>query len=89
MLKDLGVAELTKVAQSLDLPNATGLRKQELIFRIEQALLDAETPLYGEGVLEVLPEGYGFLRVNGTMIKKQSQLPTPRPASSAPIMSSG
>jgi transcription termination factor Rho len=38
------------------------MRKQDLIFRIEQALLDSDTVLRGEGVLEILPEGYGFLR---------------------------
>ena len=47
---------------SLQVTSINGLRKQELIFRIEQALLDAEETLYGEGVLEILPEGYGFLR---------------------------
>jgi transcription termination factor Rho len=38
------------------------MRKQDLIFKIEQELLDNETVLRGEGVLEILPEGYGFLR---------------------------
>lgn len=61
-LKRKSVPELLALAESLQLTSVTGLRKQELIFRIEQALLDAETTLYGEGVLEVLPEGYGFLR---------------------------
>jgi transcription termination factor Rho len=40
----------------------SGLRKQDLIFRIEQSLLDSDTVIRGEGVLEILPEGYGFLR---------------------------
>src|SRR4029450_9728880 len=48
--------------ESLQVTSTSGLRKQELIFRIEQALLDAEETLHGEGVLEILPEGYGFLR---------------------------
>jgi len=61
-LKRKSVPELLALAESLQLTSVTGLKKQELIFRIEQALLDAETTLYGEGVLEVLPEGYGFLR---------------------------
>ncbi len=39
-----------------------GLRKQDLIFRIEQKLLEVNVALTGEGVLEILPEGYGFLR---------------------------
>ena len=41
---------------------SAGLRKQDLIFRIEQKLLDQKVVLTGEGVLEILPEGYGFLR---------------------------
>ncbi|MFN8715812.1 MAG: transcription termination factor Rho [Gemmatimonadaceae bacterium] len=61
-LKRKSVPELLALAESLQLTSVTGLRKQELIFRIEQALLETETTLYGEGVLEVLPEGYGFLR---------------------------
>ena len=61
-LKRKSVPELVALAASLQVSSTSGLRKQELIFRIEQALLDAEETLYGEGVLEVLPEGYGFLR---------------------------
>ena len=61
-LKRKSVAELQEVAEGLDIANTSGLRKQDLIFRIEQNLLDAENILRGEGVLEILPEGYGFLR---------------------------
>ena len=61
-LKDLGVAELTKIAQSLDLPGATGLRKQDLIVQILRARAEKSGLLFSEGVLEVLPDGYGFLR---------------------------
>ena len=50
------------MAESLNITNYSGLRKQDLIFRIEQSLLDSDTVLRGEGVLEILPEGYGFLR---------------------------
>jgi transcription termination factor Rho len=46
----------------LNITNFSGLRKQDLIFRIEQSLLDKDTVIRGEGVLEILPEGYGFLR---------------------------
>src|SRR6266705_2742933 len=56
------VAELHAMAESLNITNYSGLRKQDLIFRIEQSLLDSDTVLRGEGVLEILPEGYGFLR---------------------------
>ena len=61
-LKQKSVAELQSMADELNISNFSGLRKQDLIFRIEQNLLDAEAVLRGEGVLEILPEGYGFLR---------------------------
>jgi len=61
-LKRKSVAELHAMAESLNITNYSGLRKQDLIFRIEQSLLDSDTVLRGEGVLEILPEGYGFLR---------------------------
>ncbi len=61
-LKQKSVAELHELAQQFNITNFSGLRKQDLIFRIEQSLLDRDTPVRGEGVLEILPEGYGFLR---------------------------
>jgi transcription termination factor Rho len=61
-LKQKSVAELHALAQQLNITNYSGLRKQDLIFRIEQSLLDTDTVIRGEGVLEILPEGYGFLR---------------------------
>src|SRR6266571_1610257 len=61
-LKRKSVAELHAMAEELNITNYSGLRKQDLILRIEQSLLDSDTVLRGEGVLEILPEGYGFLR---------------------------
>ena len=61
-LKSKKVSELHELASELRIPNFAGLRKQDLIFRIEQKLLDSDVVLRGEGVLEILPEGYGFLR---------------------------
>ena len=61
-LKRKSVAELHAMADDLNISNFSGLRKQDLIFRIEQNLLDSDIVLRGEGVLEILPEGYGFLR---------------------------
>jgi transcription termination factor Rho len=61
-LKSKSVSELHEMAEELNISNYSGLRKQDLIFRIEQNLLDSEVVLRGEGVLEILPEGYGFLR---------------------------
>jgi transcription termination factor Rho len=61
-LKRKTVGELHALADDLHISDYSGLRKQDLIFRIEQNLLDARTVLRAEGVLEILPEGYGFLR---------------------------
>ena len=61
-LKRKSVEELHSLADELTITNYSGLRKQDLIFRIEQTLLDSDTVIRGEGVLEILPEGYGFLR---------------------------
>ena len=61
-LKSKSVGELQDLAEELNLSNYSGLRKQDLIFRIEQNLLDSDVVLRGIGVLEILPEGYGFLR---------------------------
>jgi len=61
-LKSKSIGELHEMAEELSIDNYSGLRKQDLIFRIEQNLLDSKVVLRGEGVLEILPEGYGFLR---------------------------
>jgi len=61
-LKRKSVPELQDMAEGYALEDVGALRKQDLIFRIEQKLLDQNVLLTGEGVLEILPEGYGFLR---------------------------
>jgi len=61
-LKDLSVTALTKIARDLDIPGATGMRKQELIFEILRARAEKAGLIFSEGVLEVLPDGFGFLR---------------------------
>src|SRR6266542_3849590 len=61
-LKEKNITELTKIARSLDLPGASGMRKQDLIFKILQAQSEKEGHIFAEGVLEILPDGYGFLR---------------------------
>ena len=61
-LKSKSITELHEMAEELEITNFSGLRKQDLMFRIEQNLLDSDVVLRGEGVLEILPEGYGFLR---------------------------
>ena len=55
-LKQKSVAELHSLAEQLNITNYSGLRKQDLIFRIEQSLLDSDTVIRGEGVLEILPK---------------------------------
>ena len=61
-LKSKKIGELTHMARELNVENAAGLRKQELIFAILQAFVDKNESVYGEGVLEILSEGFGFLR---------------------------
>ena len=61
-LKRKSVTELQEMADGLKIDGSSGLRKQDLIFQIEQNLLDTDVVLHGDGVLEILPEGYGFLR---------------------------
>jgi transcription termination factor Rho len=61
-LKDMTIQNLTQVAKDLDVPGATGMRKQELIFQILKAQTEQSGFIFSEGVLEVLPDGFGFLR---------------------------
>ena len=61
-LRRTPIADLQDMANGLRIPNTSGLRKQELIFRIEQTLLAQDVALRAEGTLEVTPEGFGFLR---------------------------
>lgn len=61
-LQDLDAAELHKVAKKEDIQDYMGLSKQELVFKILKERIRQNGLMYGEGVLEVLPDGYGFLR---------------------------
>jgi len=61
-LKELDTAALTTIARQLDIPAATSLRKSELIFEILRARTEKNGLVFSEGVLETLPEGFGFLR---------------------------
>ena len=61
-LKGRTMSELLKLCQGLDVQGASGLRKQELIFKLLEAQTEKNGLIFAEGVLEVLPEGYGFLR---------------------------
>jgi transcription termination factor Rho len=61
-LKKKKIGELTEVARELKVEGASGMVKQELIFSILQAQTAKNGLIYGEGVLEILPDGFGFLR---------------------------
>ena len=61
-LKEMNIASLTQVAKDLNVIGASGLRKQELIFKILQAQTEKSGLIFSEGVLETLPDGFGFLR---------------------------
>ncbi len=58
----MSIADLTHVAREMEVENPAGMRKQDLIFKILQAQTEREGLIFGEGVLEILPDGYGFLR---------------------------
>jgi len=61
-LKEKSVSVLTGIAKEHEVPGATGLRKQELIFEILRAQTEKSGLIFSEGVLECLPDGFGFLR---------------------------
>jgi len=61
-LKDKKISELNQMAKTFNIEGASGLRKQELIFSILQAQIEKNGQIYGEGTLEILPDGFGFLR---------------------------
>jgi transcription termination factor Rho len=61
-LKSKKISELTTMAKHLGLEGVSGMRKQELIFSLLQTEIEKNGSIYGEGVLEILPDGFGFLR---------------------------
>jgi len=61
-LKKKKINELYRIAKELNVEGASGMRKQELIFAILQAQTEKNGLIFGEGVLEILPDGFGFLR---------------------------
>jgi transcription termination factor Rho len=61
-LKRKTPAELLAFAEELEIENASSLRKQDMLFAILKQLAENEVPIYGDGVLEVLPDGFAFLR---------------------------
>jgi transcription termination factor Rho len=61
-LKEMSINQLSQAAKGLGVENPAGMRRQDLIFSVLQHQTEAEGLIFGEGVLEVLPEGFGFLR---------------------------
>jgi transcription termination factor Rho len=61
-LKDMSIQKLTQIAKDMAVAGATGMRKQDLIFQILKAQTEQSGFIFSEGVLEVLPDGFGFLR---------------------------
>ena len=61
-LKGLTITELTKVAREMNVNGISGLKKQDLIFRVLQVQTEREGLIFSSGVLEILPDGFGFLR---------------------------
>ncbi len=61
-LKEMNITSLIEYASSLNIPDIASLKKQEIIFKILESQSDQKIEIYGEGILEKLPDGYGFLR---------------------------
>ncbi len=61
-LQKMKISELISLAQGMNVPGYSGLRKQELIFKILETQTQKDGNIFSEGVLEILPDGYGFLR---------------------------
>ncbi|MBI4609815.1 MAG: Rho termination factor N-terminal domain-containing protein, partial [Candidatus Rokubacteria bacterium] len=61
-LKEKTISDLNTIAKNLGVQGISGLRKQDLIFKILQSQAEKDGLIFAEGVLEVLPDGFGFLR---------------------------
>src|SRR5437016_1509474 len=61
-LHEMNMAQLTRIAKDLEVENPAGMRKQDLIFKILQVQTERKGLIFSEGVLECLPDGFGFLR---------------------------
>ncbi len=61
-LKEMSISELTQIAKEMEVEGASGMRKQELIFKVLAAQTEKSGLIFSQGVLETLPDGFGFLR---------------------------
>jgi len=73
-LEKMTIKELYKLAKQYDIPRYTSLRKQDLIFAILEAKAESEGYFFGEGVLEVHPDGFGFLRSLESMLPSSKDI---------------
>ena len=64
-LNKMKISELSKLAKEYKIQGFGGLKKQDLIFALLQANVEESGQVYGEGTLEILPDGFGFLRASG------------------------
>jgi transcription termination factor Rho len=71
-LKDKTPTDLLALAESLEIENASTLRKQDMMFAILKALADEGVEIFGSGVLELLQDGFGFLRSPGSQLPARS-----------------
>ncbi len=62
VLKEMSINKLVSIAKELEIPGAATIKKQELVFQILRAQAEKEGLIFSEGVLEILPDGFGFLR---------------------------
>ena len=67
-LKQKKINELTQMGKEFNIEGASGMRKQDLIFALLQAQTEKNGLIYGEGVLEILPDGFGFLKSPGLQL---------------------
>ena len=79
-LKEMSISQLTQIGKDLGVEGATGMRKQELIFKVLQAQTEKSGLIFAEGVLECLPDGFGFLRA-----PEYNYLPGPDDISILPV----
>src|SRR5690606_7559101 len=61
-LREMEIKELNKLAEELNIENASALRRHEVIFGVLKAKASNDEEIFGGGVLEILPDGFGFLR---------------------------
>ena len=87
-LKQKSIADLNDVARELKIDGAANLRKQELIFAILQAQTEKNGVVFGEGVLETLPDGFGFLPRTGLKLSARSRRHLYFPVTDPPVQPS-